>query len=417
MAEQLLQRAAILLQQQKYKEAESILGGLFAKDPANPVVIRLLSELKINQNKFDEALQLANNAIALDPSDADGFYLRARVFLQLDKYDDSEEDLQQAIALDPYDANYFALLSLVKTDRKHFSEALDYADQALEVDPENLMALNARSTALIKLNRKDESFNAIEGALRNDPSNAYTHANYGWGLLEKGDHKKALHHFSEALRKQPNQEMARTGMIEALKARYAGYRLFLKYSFWMGNLQQKYQWGFIIGLYMVTRLLRTLAKSNPALEPFILPVVVLLVLFAFSTWIVTPLSDLFLRLNKFGKHLLEKRQIISANLVGLCVLLAIGGGLMYFVTNKSGFITTAIFGLSMMIPLSVVFTPSKNKYLLPAYTIVLVLAGIAGIISSFTNEEIFNTFMIIYLIGVFLFQWVANFILIREGNS
>ena len=31
--------------------------------------------------------------------------------------------------------------------------------------------------------------------MREDPNNSYTHANYGWGLLEKGNHKKALEHF------------------------------------------------------------------------------------------------------------------------------------------------------------------------------------------------------------------------------
>ena len=416
MAEQLLQRAALLLQQRKYKDAEAILGGLFAKDPANPYTLQLLCELKLGQDKFDEALQLANNAIALDPSDADGFYLRSRVNLQLDKYDESEEDLEQAIALDPYDANYFSLLSLVKIDRKRYQEALELADKALEIDPENIHALNARSTALIKLNRKEESFNTIEGALRHDPSSAYTHANYGWGLLEKGSHKKALYHFSEALRENPNLETARSGMAEALKARYAGYRLFLKYSFWIGNLQQKNQWAVIIGLYLSIRALRAVAASNPSLQPFILPVVILIALFAFSTWIVTPVSNLFLRLNKYGKHLLEKKQIMSSNLVGACVLMAIGGVLMYFVSGASVYISTAIFGLSMMIPLGVVFTEAKNKYLLPGYTILLALIGTAGILSSYMTNEALNTYMIIYLAGVFIFQWVANFVIIRESN-
>ncbi|MCH5600269.1 hypothetical protein [Niabella ginsengisoli] len=63
------------------------------------------------------------------------------------------------------------------------------ADKALEIDAENLLGLNMRSSALVKLNRKEESFETIEGALRNDPNNAYTHANYGWGLLENGNAK------------------------------------------------------------------------------------------------------------------------------------------------------------------------------------------------------------------------------------
>ena len=81
---------------------------------------------------------------------------------------------------------------------------MELADRSLEIDAENLLGLNTRSTALLKLNKSEESFSTIEGALREDPNNAYTHANYGWGLLEKGSHKKALEHFKESLKHNPN---------------------------------------------------------------------------------------------------------------------------------------------------------------------------------------------------------------------
>ena len=92
------------------------------------------------------------------------------------------------------------MLANFKLSRKKYEEALEIANEALEIDAENILALNTRSTSLLKLNRKEESFETIEGALREDPNNAYTHANFGWGLLEKGDHKKALEHFREALK-------------------------------------------------------------------------------------------------------------------------------------------------------------------------------------------------------------------------
>lgn len=119
----------------------------------------------------------------------------------------------------------------------------------MEIDAENLSALNARSTALNKLNRKEESFETIQDALREDPNDAYTHANYGWGLLEKGHHKEALDHFKEALANDPSFEYAQLGMLQAIKANNPIYRVFLKYSFWMSNLTAKYQWGVIIGFY------------------------------------------------------------------------------------------------------------------------------------------------------------------------
>ena len=416
MSDQLIQRAGLLLQQRKYKEAENILGGLFAQDPTNINVLALLSEVKVQQQLYKEALDLVNSAIGYDPSSDFLFYKRACVYLQLNRYSDAEKDLDQAIALDPYDPNYFALFALLKIDRKKFEEGLMLSEKALELDPENITALNARSTALLKLDRKEESFNTIQGALREDPDNAYTHANYGWGLLEKGSHKDALHHFAQALQKDPNLKLAQAGMAEALKARYWLYRGFLKYSFWMGNLAAKYQWFFIIGIYMASRGLNALAKTNSELGPFILPVTILLAAFAFSTWIMTPVSNLFLRLNIYGKHLLSLRETISSTFVGCSVLVALMGGILLFLTGMDPFLGVLLFGITMMIPLSVMFNSQKNGWVLKAYAALMALLGILGITAAFTSGELINVFTTAYFVAFFLFQWVANFLIAREGN-
>jgi tetratricopeptide (TPR) repeat protein len=416
MPDHLIQRAVLLLQQHKFKEAETILNGLFAQDPTNTDVIGLMCEVKIFQDKFNQAMALINNAIGLDPASAHLFHKRARIFIQQVKYDAAEKDLKQAISLDPYDTDYFALLSLLKIQRKQFTEALQLADKALELNAENIQALNARSTALLKLNRKEESFSTIEGALREDPDNAYTHANYGWGLLEKGSNKKALHHFSEALRKNPNLELAQRGMAEALKARYIIYRSFMKFSLWMGNLRGKYQWSIIIGFFVVFSVIRRVAASNPSLQPFLNPLIVLIALFAFSTWIISPVSNLFLRLNKYGKHLLVKNQVVSANFVGISACIAVVSGILYLATQQEYYIFLGIFGLTMMIPLSVMPASAKTRIALITYTCALACLGLAGFITGIVTGNVFNNFVLVYVIGLVLFQWVANFLLIRENN-
>ena len=133
--------------------------------------------------------------------------------------------------------------------------------------------------------------------------------------LKKENIKKHSEHFREALKLDPNFTYAQSGMLEALKANNIFYRLFLQYSFWMGNLTAKYQWGVIIGFYIGFRLIRALAASNENLRPYLTPIIILLALIMFSTWIITPVSNLFLRFNKYGKHLLGKQDKISANFV------------------------------------------------------------------------------------------------------
>ena len=357
-----LHSVEILIQQQKYAAAKDILSTLLKEDPNNIYVLSLLAEVYLQQDNYEAANQLIDNAISMAPYASHLFHIKARIAIQLEQLDEAEQYTSQAIELDPYDADYFALLANIKLVRKQFEVALENANNALEIDAENLLALNIRSTALNKLNRSDESFETIEGALREDPNNAYTHANYGWGLLEKGDHKKALFHFKEALANNPSFEYAQHGILEAMKAKNPLYRLFLKYTFWMGNLTAKYQWAVLLGFYFGFRGLKVLARNNEALRPFLIPLLVVLALVAFSTWIMTPLSNLFLRFNKYGQLLLDKKQKISSSFVALSLSVFIVAGIMYALLSDERMLALAAFGLAMMLPFGVMLSPSKNKY-------------------------------------------------------
>lgn len=416
MNDNLIQRAQILLEQNRYDEANKILSDLLSRDPNNYHLLSICSEvaLKLGDNKRAE--ELINSAISLAP-DADSlFYIKSAVMLNLEKYNEAEDCLRQATALNPSNADYFALWANVKLSRKKYKESLELANKALELDAENILGLNTRSTALLKLNDKEESFKTIEGALKEDPNNAYTHANYGWSLLEKGDSEKALKHFQESLKNDPNFNFAQAGMREALKAKYFLYRLFLKYAFWMSNLTAKYQWAVIIGFYFASRGLNTLARNNATLAPFITPILILMAIIAFSTWVIHPISNLFLRLNKYGRHLLDKKQILSSNFVGVSALIFLISLLAYVITFDNRLIITAAFGFAMMVPFSTMFSPTKYKYSLIIYTVLMLLIGLTAIYETFKTGILFNSFTTYFLFGFIGFQFVANYLLIREDN-
>lgn len=416
MTEHSLSKVGILIQQKKYDAAEKILRQLLAQEPTNIHYLALLAELNLQQDRIDKAESIIEDAIGLSPDTAHLYFMKSRIDIQKDKYDDAEKSIQQSISLDPYTADYFAWFANIKLARKQYEESLNLANQALEIDPEDLLALNVRSTVLIKLNRKEESFQTIEGALRQDPNNAYTHANYGWGLLEKGDHKKALKHFKEALKNNPNYDYAQKGMIEALKAKYLIYRLFLRYAFWIGNLSAKYQWGVILGLYFGTRALNQLSKSNPALEPFLFPIIIALTIFAFSTWVIRPLSNLFLRFNPYGKFMLNKQEKISSNFVAVSLAILVGGLIAYALLGDERYLFVAAYGFVMMIPLGVMFMPAKyNAFMI--YTIAMAVIGLGALGAAFSdNLALFENLATVFLIGFVAFQFIANFLVIRSSN-
>lgn len=412
----MIERAELLLQQNRPTEAAQILGKLLETDASNPVIFGMLALAKLNLDRETEALELIGQAIALRPDDDHFFYIQGLILSNLTRLDESEKSVNQAISINPSQAEYYGLLGSVRLHRKKYQEALDLADLGLSMDSENLLCLNVRGQALLKLNRKEESFETLEGALHEDPNNAMTHANYGWSELEKGNHKKALDHFKEALKNDPELEFAQMGMIEALKARYLLYRWFLAYSFWMSNLTANYQWTVIIGFYVGFRVLRTVSNSNPELAPILQPILIVLMVVALSTWVTGAISNLFLRLNPFGNHLLERKEKMSSNLVGICLaLLFIGlSGLLIVGTNI--FLALMVFGFGMMIPCSTVFSSTNQKLLLPIYAIIMAIVGVLSLINTLDTGELYGTWSTIFIVGLIAYQWLANYVIIKESN-
>jgi hypothetical protein len=270
-----------------------------------------------------------------------------------------------------------------------------------------------RSAALNKLNRKDESFVTIQGALKEDPNNAYTHANYGWNLLEQGQHKKALEHFKESLSNNPSYEYAQAGMLEAIKATNPVYRLFLKYSFWMSNLTAKYQWVVIIGFYLGFRFLNRLADTNEALQPYLNPILVVLALFAISTWIIHPISNLFIRFHRYGQYLLDEKEKLSSNFVAISVSIFALGLILYFTLSNENMLSLVFFGFAMILPLGSMFVATKYKNILVIYTLFLSIVGALAVAISISQDNLYNFMSIGFLFGFIAYQWIANFMIIK----
>lgn len=412
ITEGLLEKAGLLMQQNRYDDAEKILGQLLTSEPDNDYLLYLLAEVNLQKENYGRAEELINSAIGLDPGMAVYFYLKARLFLVQDKYKEAEEYIATAINMEPREPGFFALWAQIKLLLKQYEDALNIANQALALDASHVFALNVRSTALLKLNRKEESFTTIAGALYENPNDAYTHSNYGWGLLEKGDNKKALQHFTEALKNDPNSAHAQAGMVEALKARFVVYRWFLQYAFWMGNMTAKYQWFFILGVYFGTKFLGKIADNNETLRPFLLPVIGLLILFAFSTWIISPISNLFLRLNTYGKHLLNKKEKIISSVVGISLLLSLISIAGLAITGIPAFILFAFVAFTMMIPFSRLFDKPAGVFI--TYNIIMILAGILATLLALVTGNFFSIFSTIYVFGLLGFQFIANYFQIRS---
>jgi tetratricopeptide (TPR) repeat protein len=403
-----IERAEFLLEHGKLDEAEKAVKMHLSEFPNDAYGISMFSRIKHAKDDNLGALTIIDSAVGIDPAESFYHYLRALYLYYLDRDIEAEAAVRNSISLSPEMADYFALLATIKIFQKQYQEALDSVNIGLSHDPESVFCLNTKSTAQSKLGLDEEAFKTVEGALNEDPEDSYTHTNYGWGLLQAGNVKKALLHFKEALRLDPSNDYARSGMVEALKAKYWLYNKFLQYQLWMQKQSSNFQWAFVIGFYVISKALRAIAKSTPEISDYIYPIYFTLIVAAFSTWVIDPISNLFLRINKFGRFALNETEIKVSNLVGIAASLCVIGGIGYLVIGSLFFLALALYGFTMIVPLAGTFDGTKNEKKVNFYALGMAVVGAIALVNIFTTDSLSSPLAMVYLFGFIAYQWLGN---------
>ncbi len=321
-----LERGRLLLGQNRYELADKELRQALAVEPESAEAMGLLALCLSNQDRHREAVETVGGAVSREPDDPWVHYICAVVLLQAEQNDAARRAVNEAIRLNPQSDASFALLSQVEVASSRWQAAVDAADKALAIDPENTRAANMRSMALTQLGRRDEAGQTIEHTLRQDPEDALTHANEGWRLLHANDPKRAMKHFAEALRLDPEMDWARAGLVEAMKARNPIYRLILAYFLWAGRLGSRNMVMLIIGLIVLVNVVRRFTANAPGYEWVGAAVVLAYLAFLTASWTAYPLFNLLLRLDRLGRLALSDEQRRESTLLGLGILLVAGLG-------------------------------------------------------------------------------------------
>ncbi|MDR2982894.1 MAG: tetratricopeptide repeat protein [Puniceicoccales bacterium] len=403
-----LERARLLHLQRRHAEAEQELRQSLVSTPGDPDCLALLALCLSEQNKLGEACSTIRQAISVIPDSGHLHYIHAHILVAAERYGPAFSAINEAIRLDSGDDDYFAQLSIIQLNLDNLQESLKAAEQALRINPENIEAANFRSMALIRLGRKDEAHVTMDYALERDPDNALSHASQGWNELHRNNPKKALEHFRESLRLQPDYEYARLGMLEALKANNLIYRGMLAYSLWMGRQSSKIQWTFIIGTLVAQRILRVTAQKYPQISVFIWPVLICFYGFIFLSWVATPLFNLFLRFNRFGRLVLSADERKASNWFALPLIGTIGG-LVAFACGWSAGVIMAAVCAATAICVSAVFTVlGSARIQLALGTSVIFILGILGcILIAMGYKEPGNGLLGMLTLGFLGFQFWA----------
>lgn len=223
----------------------------------------------------------------------------------------------------------------------------------------------------MRLGRRDEAGQSIEAALRHNPEDPFTHANQGWTLLHEGQSLKAMEHFKEALRLEPNFEWARAGIVEAMKARNPIYRWLLKYFLWMQRFPPKVQVALLLGAMFGNQLVISRMDAVPTLAPFSGYVAFCYILFVWMSWTAPTLFNLVLRLNRFGRLVLNDREKLESTLAAACIGCVLLSCLISLIVAVDSMLRqTGVLFLGLMLPVTYIFrAKASNRKLMVAYTI------------------------------------------------
>ena len=317
-----LQRGTLLFHQGRHELAADEMHLFLSGNPDDGYGHALLAQCHSALERHADAEREASAAIRLAPDAAYSHYAMARVQWSRNDPVRALAAIGESIRLEPRDPDYLGVRSALLLDLKRTHEALECAGAALAEDPTHVVATNVRASALVRLGRREEAGAALDATLAREPENSWTHANRGWGFLHGGDAKSALPHFQEALRLDPGNESARQGIVEAIKARNPVYSVMLRYVLWMQGQSGRMQWAIVVGAYVAYRAVGVVGQRYPAWAPVVMPLQVAYGVFAWFSWTAGPLSNLILRLNRYGRLALSPEQLRESNWVGLFVGLA-----------------------------------------------------------------------------------------------
>lgn len=409
---QSLDRGVLLFQQSRYELAEQEFRRMLGENPNDPAAHAFLGLCLEHQEKFDEAQRVAEQAIALAPGWAFTHSCRSQVMENRRQFSEAEKSAREAVRLDPQNADYWARLAATLFRQEKWKDAYEAAMKGLEHDPENSGCTHLRTMALTKLGRQKDAVASVDAALARDPDDAFAHTNKGWAVLHEGKPRDALVHFREALRLDPTSDYAKAGIVEALKARNPLYRWMLAYFLWMARLSNGARWGVILGGYIGARFLRTVARNNPALEPWVWPLLIVYLVFVLLTWFAYPLFNLLLRFNKFGWYALSHDQRAASNWFGGCLALLAVAVAAYFATGSVVALVTAGFSVGMALPLVTIYSCNVGwpRKAMSAFAGAMAVVGLTAIVLTALQQPSMTISLGIFIFGFIATPWLANYL-------
>ena len=412
-------KAMILYEQKRYDLAQPLLEEHLADRPDDGEALAYLALCQMRCGKVKSAWEQAQRAVDAQPDHGTPHYALALVARKRKRYKEAFQSINTALRASPDNADYLAFLGLLHLDKKSHAEALSAAETGLGFSADSINCQNIRALALTGLGRPGPGREILECILRDNPHDALTLANLGWNRLHQHQWKEALDYFSRSLQEDAENDNAREGLLEALRAHNPIYGFLLKYFLWLSRFSESKRWAIVVAETVLHRVLEGAGQRYRALRPLISLLMNLWGIFSYLTWVGRPLANLWLCLNPYGRRLLKNEEILESILVGTFLAL---GGASYFAWKvlawRLHLAWTVIF-LTMVIPISSVFDcPSGTpRNIMGAYTTGLMGVGIYAVWQLYDAPLTGGAGFGLYATGLLVSRYLGIYLARREKDE
>lgn len=416
--DQLIERARLLLEQQRYDQAEDLLRQALVQDPDSGTVHSLLAcSLKRDRDKLAAAAMAAERGVHLAPDDPFSHYAMATVQESRNQDKQAAASIEQAIAIAPLDAWLYGFQAQLFLKLRRWQDALESAETGLRLDPEDSACASARVMSLERLGRVTDALGEAERAVRNDPDSSDAHAGHGWAMLQAGNHRDAQVAFREALRLDPSSEFARHGMITALNRSNVVFRFFDRMMTSISRMSGGMQWALVLGLFFGARILNSVAREHTWLRPYVIPITLAYLLFVMMSWIMQPLFNTLLRFHPFGRYLLSRKEVWASQLIAGAIVAGALVGLIAM--SLHGHFAIAVlpflFGVFLTIPLSIPFQTSVRWATATAAAIAVVFSLLfLGICIDLLAGQLRQGVIGVYQLGILIYCFAGQALIAQQ---
>lgn len=371
-----LSHGLLLQDQGRLEEAEACFYSVLAREPDNDFVYGRLALCQMSQpGKKRRALDTIAEAIRLRADEPFYFSVKAIVLGELHRGKEALEAAETAVRLNPEDTFALSAKANAYCAMDRWAEAEEWSRHALALDGDNAMAANILAHTLRMQGKRQLNAEAVERLLAADPEDSFAHVNAGWTALQAKDQPRAEQHFREALRLDPESDMAREGLLESFRARSWFYRAYLSYCFFMQRYTKGKQWMIFLGAFAVYQVSRKYLESlNPVYSGVLVAVWLGLVLWV---WLAPGIGNFLILLDRSARLALkpaERHQGIAVGGVFIAGALATIAGLV------SGYYPILLAGVGMLattIPASLTFgnASSRGRLVFGSITVLLYMAA------------------------------------------